>query len=325
MPSRYFKALEVLLLLAISSYQTALANDILSGETMRRLVDDESVGKIVAFRLIDADTNLPIMQITNGQEILIPIAGSKNFNIDALTAEGRVGSILFGYLGDNEYRLESRAPFAVCGDNPRDQNYNACPPFISGKYVVVATPFSEKGALGIRGTSVTLNFSVSSAKITLSPTFIPTNGPIKQPNVAPQKPPTKAPTRVTTTAPRIPPISTPVKRTTKAPTKIPTKISTNAPAMTTTAAPVKPPTNYPRIPPTKAPTKVPVKISTNAPTNVPKNAPTNTPAKAPTKAPTTAPIYNSTTCAIPKVRLQSVREILFLGLFLTPFLFNLVC
>jgi outer membrane biosynthesis protein TonB len=268
------------LLAAIASYVGANYAD---GAT-RQLSD---VGKIVGFRLINADTNRPIMNITNTTVLQLPLTDAKNINIDVVTDSSSIGSVMFGYLGVVSYRVESFPPFAVCGDDFRNADYFICPTLKVGKYVVTATPFSDRFASGTKGQQVRLEFSVVDSL---------TNSPSRAPSNSPRKPPTNTPRKPPTYAPRKPPTNTPIKPPTNAPRRPPT----SSPRKLPTNTPRKPPTNAPRKPPTNAPRKPPTNTPRNPSTYAPTYAPTKPPTYAPRMSPTNIPVTEL--CEIPKVR-----------------------
>jgi hypothetical protein len=170
------------------------------------------VGKVVKFRLIDSDANSVIMDIANGQVLKLAQLSAKNFNIEAVTAEGTVGSVQFGYQGIEKYSVESRAPYALCGDDPKTGDYKMCPKFADGSHVVTATPFYESYARGTAGARVEVRFTVSNELPTptntprAAPRPVPTNAPRAAPRPAPTNPPRPAPTNAPKPAPTKAPV-----------------------------------------------------------------------------------------------------------------------
>ena len=189
-------------------------------------------GTIVKFRLINADTDLPIMDITNNQIVILPLTNATSFNIEAVT-EGAVGSIRFGFLGNNRYRVESRSPFALCGDDWLTGNYKACPDFTAGRHDITATPYSLAYELGEEGMQVSFSFTVvTDLPLTTAPVKPPTSAPViptKVPTRPPQKPPTKPPTKVplANTPIKIPTVSAPIKPISPTPVNSPQRVPTN--------------------------------------------------------------------------------------------------
>jgi hypothetical protein len=269
----------IVLLAAIASYVGANYAD----EATRQLSD---VGKIIGFRLINADTNRPIMNLTNTTVLHLALANTRNINIDVVTDSGSIGSVMFGYLGVASYRVESVPPFAVCGDDFRNADYFICPTLKVGKYVVTATPFSDRFARGTKGKQVRLEFSVIDST-TNSPRRAPTNAPRKPPTNTPRKPPTYAPRKPPTSTPNKPPTNAPMRPPTSSPRKLPTN------------TPRKPPTNAPRGPPTNSPRKLPTNTPRNPPTYRPTYAPRKPPTYTPRNSPTKSPVAEY--CEIPKV------------------------
>ena len=201
-----------------------------------------NVGTIVKFRLIDADTNLPIMDIENNQMIVLPLTNATNFNIDAVT-DGHVGSIRFSYLGNENFRVESRPPHALCSKAFLTRNYNACPNFEAGRLEITATPYNRVFELGEKGIPVTLSFTVvTDLPISNAPFLAPTtpDAPIMAPANAPQRMPTNSVPSPTAAAPtpRMPPVGAP-QRTPTNPTltNAPRNVPVTAPTSTECAKP----------------------------------------------------------------------------------------
>jgi PT repeat len=227
----------------------------------------QTLGSIENLRLINAVTDLPILNLTNGTIINIAQQATSQFNIQATTANGTVRSVRFAYNGRANYRTESSAPFSFCGDGSPNGNYNVCAVLTIGEHNVTATPYSGTGATGLVGKPVRVSFTI-------------VNVPLPPPTKAPTKAPTEAPTRA--------PTHTPTKSPTNVPTKVPTKAPTNAP------------TKAPTLQPTASPSKAPViAISSDFP------GPSDAPTKAPTRAPTAPPQPAPLNCTVPKVRALS--------------------
>jgi hypothetical protein len=217
------------------------------------------VGRVENLRLINAVADVPIVNLTNGAIIDLSQQATSRFNIEAITVDGAVGSIRFGYNGKKNFRTLSTPPFAFCGMGVPVGNYLICNVLTLGQHNVTATPFSGNSANGTKGIPYQVSFTIVKSPLP-SPTKTPAT---KAPTKMPSKNPTKAPTKYPTNAP------------TKNPTKAPTKNPTNAPTKNPTKAPTKNPTKAPTKNPTKAPTKNPTKAPTKAPALAPNTVPSN--------------------------------------------------
>jgi hypothetical protein len=121
-----------------------------------------SVGNVIALQLINADTDSPIRNLTNGTTINIAPQTIANFSVQAIVANGSVGSIRFGYNNYTNFLLESTPPFALCGD--RGGNYKTCPDLTIGRHTITATPFSNRSGIGTQGVPFQVSFTISCKK-----------------------------------------------------------------------------------------------------------------------------------------------------------------
>jgi hypothetical protein len=198
---------------------------------LQRNLQVGKVGRVQKFRFINAITGTQ-----NGRSLVDPLRSGtiinlstfaiRTFNIEAVpdTISGPIGSIRFSYGGNSNFRKESNAPYAFCGDT--NGIYRSCLELTTtGSYTITATPYSLPNLLGAIGQSFSVSFTITDRP----PQPIPS--PIKPPTKAPVQPPTKTPTRA--------PAKIPTKSTTKAPLKATTKSPTKAPAKVPT--PVVPP------------------------------------------------------------------------------------
>ena len=121
--------------------------------------DNPPTSEIVSFTLVDADTNLDIMTLTNGSVILLSDLPSTNLNIRANT-NGNVGSVRMVLKGAQTHALtESVAPYSLFGDFPVGDYF--VHQFIAGDYVISGTPYSLGAAAGIAGNSLSIDFRFS--------------------------------------------------------------------------------------------------------------------------------------------------------------------
>jgi hypothetical protein len=110
---------------------------------------------VLAFELMDANSNLPIRILNDGDVIDVNTDGNA-LNIRA-EAPG-VGSVQFTLSGtESSSRTETAAPYALFGDV--SGNYNAWNPSL-GAYTLSAQAFSGPGGSGTPGPVLTINFTV---------------------------------------------------------------------------------------------------------------------------------------------------------------------
>ena len=233
-----------------------------------------NVGTIDRFRLINADSNQPIMDLQNDQIVILSKVKATNFNIDVTTAGGKVGSVKFSYLGKENYNTEWRPPYSLCGVHWWSRQYNACSNFLPGTHVITATPYY----LGRAGTPVRITFTVRTDVVPV--TAAPRNPPTRAPSQIPNSPPVQSPTKIEPPPqPSLPTTRAPIKMPNSSPVQSPTK-NEPPPTLPTTRRPIQRPTLAPRPPPT----------------------PRNVPMMSPVKRPVFSPTWTTKDCAIPKVR-----------------------
>ena len=112
----------------------------------------QSVGEVKNFRLINADTNVPIVNLKNGMIINIATLSSEHLNVQATTTtatNGTVVMIRFGYNGNSNFRNESLRPFSFCGDGLPIGNYYVCNELGVGNHTISANPYSISGEVGV--------------------------------------------------------------------------------------------------------------------------------------------------------------------------------
>jgi hypothetical protein len=142
---------------------------------------------VTNFELINANTDVKIMDIVDGQVINVNnIVGlsAPAFNINAITT-GSVSSVIFGFNTMMEYRTERSAPYALCGNN--GPMYSVCTDLGYGIHTVTATPTLS----GVAGSTVSIKFTIISST--------PVPPPVKAPIIVPVVPapvPTRIPTKV---------------------------------------------------------------------------------------------------------------------------------
>ncbi len=112
--------------------------------------------EVTSFTLVNASSNADIQTLNDGDTVNLYYTGL-SLNIRANTSPSTVGSVKFGYDGNNNYSVESVAPYAMEGDNSGD--YNSWTPTL-GSHTVTGTPYTEASAGGTAGTSKTVSFTV---------------------------------------------------------------------------------------------------------------------------------------------------------------------
>jgi hypothetical protein len=112
---------------------------------------------VVSFTLIDADTDQPLFEITDGMVLNLDVLPPR-LNIQADTVPPQVGSVGYEYDGDLG-RTENISPYSLGGDDGTG-NFAAMN-LPEGEHVVTATAYEGQDGSGVRGGSVTARFSVA--------------------------------------------------------------------------------------------------------------------------------------------------------------------
>jgi hypothetical protein len=111
---------------------------------------------VIAFVLVNADTDQDIGELVNGQTINLAALGTMNLNIRAVVT-GTVESVRMQLDGSAIDRTENNGPYALAGNN--GSNYSAWTPS-AGTHTLTATPFSLDNLGGVMGTAFTIQFTV---------------------------------------------------------------------------------------------------------------------------------------------------------------------
>ncbi|MGF1559210.1 MAG: PKD domain-containing protein, partial [Flavobacteriaceae bacterium] len=112
----------------------------------------------VSFTLIDADLDVDLFDLSNGQQINSTITQGKGLNIRANTNPSVVGSVNLAITGPvTNVRTEGAAPYALFGDS--GGNY-AGVQFPQGAYTVSATAYSGPNLSGSILGTVTVQFAI---------------------------------------------------------------------------------------------------------------------------------------------------------------------
>jgi hypothetical protein len=112
---------------------------------------------VTGFTLINADTDQAIRTIGDMETIDLASLPTANLNIRADTDGGPIESVRFGFDGNNNYRVENIAPYALFSD--RAGNYHPGT-LAMGGHSLSATPYSLDNAQGDAGTPSTISFTV---------------------------------------------------------------------------------------------------------------------------------------------------------------------
>jgi len=136
-------------------------------------VDAPPGDTVISFTLVNADTDVDIGPLNDGDTVNVAAIGTSNLNIRANTSPATVGSVRFGLDGNANYRTENSAPYAMEGDTTGD--YNAWVPSLAS-HTVTATPYSASGAGGTAGTPLTVTFTVVDDAATYTLTVISGTG-----------------------------------------------------------------------------------------------------------------------------------------------------
>jgi hypothetical protein len=123
------------------------------------MVEEVLTPENVSFRLINAKTDQPIMDLTDGTQISQASLPSSQLAIEVIPAEP-VGSLKIQVTGPGlaTSKNESTAPYASFGDNNGDFDGET---FTVGTYTLVATPYSGRNATGIPGRPAQIQFQIT--------------------------------------------------------------------------------------------------------------------------------------------------------------------
>ncbi len=118
-------------------------------------------GEVTSLTLINADTDQPIGELTDGMVLDFGALGTNNLSVVANTDPATVGSVRFSLDARENYQTESSAPYAIAGDEP-GPDYNPWTPAV-GEHTLTVTPYSAAGGNGEAGAALTVRFSVVDA------------------------------------------------------------------------------------------------------------------------------------------------------------------
>ncbi len=117
----------------------------------------DGIQRVTALVLVDTRTGVDIQTIQPGDELLLDHFPIGYLSIRAVTYPSTVGSVRFGFDGNQNYRTESGAPYALGGDA---SGVYAPVNFETGQRIITATPYTMSGAGGEEGEALVVNFNV---------------------------------------------------------------------------------------------------------------------------------------------------------------------
>jgi hypothetical protein len=97
------------------------------------------VGQVVGFNLVKAgpgETGAVVASLYNTTVITLPFGSIPKFSVVAVTTGGPTQSVQFDFDGSRNYRTETSAPYALCGNLGTD--YTICRLLDAGKHTVTA-------------------------------------------------------------------------------------------------------------------------------------------------------------------------------------------
>lgn len=120
---------------------------------------------ITGFVLYDADKDVPIMPLVDGQVVNLASLPTRNVTI---VAEGTwdVQSVKFGYNGNSNYRVDDSVQYVLTGENGRD--LIGFTPSV-GQHTITATGYVGDGAKGRAGPTSTLRVTFADGTTTTNP------------------------------------------------------------------------------------------------------------------------------------------------------------
>lgn len=114
---------------------------------------------VTQFTLVNSDTDLDIGPLNDGDVIDTDVLGTSYVTIRVDTDPMIVGSVGFGYDGNNGFHTENMFPYAIAGDYSGDYTPFA---FSAGTHTLKATPYAQSNLGGTAGAALEITFSVVS-------------------------------------------------------------------------------------------------------------------------------------------------------------------
>jgi Right handed beta helix region len=120
------------------------------------LPPSSSGNAVVSATLVDADTNLDILQLESGMTLDFSMLPTHNLSVRANTEPSHTGSVAFDL--DGITHVENILPYAIAGDDIQG-DYNPWTPE-AGSHSLVMTPYSGPAATGQPGAPLTIHFDI---------------------------------------------------------------------------------------------------------------------------------------------------------------------
>lgn len=114
---------------------------------------------VISFNLIDAETDVIIDVLEEGDVINLDNYPSNSFNIQAITNPETVGSVIFDFNGSQRFRRDNSAPYTIAGERRGGTDFRSME-LPLGNNMVTASAFTRRNGNGKSGTPLTVNFEV---------------------------------------------------------------------------------------------------------------------------------------------------------------------
>jgi hypothetical protein len=111
---------------------------------------------VLSATLVDADTNLDILQLESGMTLDFSMLPIQNLSVRANTEPSSTGSVVFDF--DGVTHIENILPYAIAGDFPQG-DYTPWTPE-AGSHSLVMTPYSGPVATGQPGAPLMIHFDI---------------------------------------------------------------------------------------------------------------------------------------------------------------------
>jgi uncharacterized delta-60 repeat protein len=110
---------------------------------------------ITTLALMNAQTDQPLLTLTDGALLDLSVLGTTHFNVRADTAPATVGSVWFSL--DGTIKIENTKPYALFGNSGNDYNDGS---LALGNHTLTLRAYSKSNATGTAGPIKTINFTV---------------------------------------------------------------------------------------------------------------------------------------------------------------------
>ncbi|MCR6640265.1 MAG: T9SS type A sorting domain-containing protein [Sporocytophaga sp.] len=128
-------------------------------DVIRQILGGPTGPVITYFNIIDADTDIPVMTLTDGNSITLTSL-PPHVNIEAVSYPPVTGSVKF--ILDGKTKIENQAPYAYFGDN--NGNFNSG--IISiGNHSLSGQAYSGLNGTGTSGGPFVINFTITNSNL----------------------------------------------------------------------------------------------------------------------------------------------------------------